>query len=154
MNRFLKIAHRGFTLLKKNENTLFSFRNAIEKKFDMIELDIHLCKSKDIIIYHDNYIKKNDKYHFIKDLTYQEIIQLNPHIITLPFFFDRIDKEKIQIFLDVKGSNKIINPLLDYLNHRFNNFDNLMISSFNRKCVKEVIQFNNKNTNKKIIIHI
>ena len=150
MNRFLKIAHRGFTLLKKNENTLFSFRNAIEKKFDMIELDIHLCKSKDIIIYHDNYIKKNDKYHFIKDLTYQEIIQLNPHIITLPFFFDRIDKEKIQIFLDVKGSNKIINPLLDYLNHRFNNFDNLMISSFNRKCVKEVIQFNNKNTNKKI----
>ena len=43
-----------------------------------------------------------------------------------------------------------MNPLLDYLNHRFNNFDNLMISSFNRKCIKEVIEFNNKNTNKKI----
>ena len=150
MNSFLKIAHRGFTLLKKNENTLFSFQNAVDKKFDMIELDIHLCKSKDIVIYHDNYIKKNDKYHYIKDLTYQEIIQLNPHIITLPFFFDRIDKEKIQIFLDVKGSNEIMNPLLDYLNHRFNNFDNLMISSFNRKCVKDVIEFNKKKSNKKI----
>ena len=50
MNTFLKIAHRGYTLLKKNENTLFSFQNAMEKKFNMRELDIHLCKSNDIIL--------------------------------------------------------------------------------------------------------
>lgn len=150
MNRFLKIAHRGFTILKKNENTLFAFQNAIDKRFDMIELDIHLCRSRDIVIYHDKYIKKDDKYHYIKDLTFEEIIKLNPHIITLPFFFERIDKEKIQIFLDVKGSNEIMSYLLDYLNHRFSNFNNLMISSFNRKCVKDVIEFNKKNDIKKI----
>jgi glycerophosphoryl diester phosphodiesterase len=142
MNKFLKIAHKGYSLLKKRENTLFAFQNAIKNNFDMIELDIHLCKSNDIIIYHDAYLKYKEKFRYIKDLTYSEINSINPYIITLPFFFKNIDKNDIKIYLDLKGDNKIINPLLKYLNKSFNDYDNLILSSFNRKSLKEIIMYN------------
>ena len=34
----------------------------------MIKLEVNLCKSNDIIIYHDDYIKHNQKFKYIKDL--------------------------------------------------------------------------------------
>tara|TARA_B110000114_G_C15049369_1_gene380579 strand:+ start:69 stop:746 length:678 start_codon:yes stop_codon:yes gene_type:complete len=144
----LKIAHRGYSLLKKRENTLFAFQNAIKYNFDMIELDVQLTKSNDLIIYHDNYIIDNNKYFFIKDLTYQEINNVNPYIITLPFFFQNINKDKIKIYLDVKGDEKIIKPLLNYLDSEFEDFNNLIVASFNRNSIKEVIKYN-KNKDKK-----
>ena len=147
MNKFLKIAHRGYSLLKKRENTLFAFQNAIKNNFDMIELDIHLCKSNDIIIYHDAYLKYKEKFRYIKDLTYSEINSINPYIITLPFFFKNIDKNDIKIYLDLKGDNKIINPLLEYLNKNFNDYNNLILSSFNRKSLKDIIMYNKTITN-------
>ena len=54
----LKIAHRGYSKHYK-ENTLCAFNEAVNHKFDMIELDIQLCKSDHIVIYHDEHI--NDK---------------------------------------------------------------------------------------------
>ena len=147
MNKFIKIAHRGYSLFKKRENTLFAFQNAIKNNFDMIELDIHLCKSNDIIIYHDDYLKEKDKFRYIKDLTYCEINSINPYIITLPFFFLNIDKNDIKIYLDMKGDNQIINPLLEYLNKSFNDYDNLILSSFNRKSLKDIIMYNKTITN-------
>ena len=149
INKVLKIAHRGYSLLKKRENTLFAFQNAIKYNFDMIELDIHLCKSNDIIIHHDDYIIYDNKFRFIKDLTYQQINQINPYIITLPFFFKNIDKNDIKINLDIKGDNQIINPLLEYLDENLDNYNNLILSSFNRKSLKEINNYNSNN-NKQI----
>lgn len=142
MNKFLKISHRGYSLLQKRENTLFAFQNAIKYNFDMIELDLHLSKSNDLIIHHESYIIDNKKYKFINDLTYQEINMLNPYIITLPFFFKNIDKNEIQIYLDIKGDKKIIKPLISYLDNEFNDFSNIMVSSFNRKCLKDITKYN------------
>tara|TARA_Y200000002_G_scaffold338556_1_gene307990 strand:- start:281 stop:967 length:687 start_codon:yes stop_codon:yes gene_type:complete len=148
MSKLLKIAHRGYSLLRKKENTLFAFQNAIKKNFDMIELDLHLSKSNDLIIHHDDYIISNKRYYFIKDLSYNEINAVNPFIITLPFFFKNIDKEKIKVYLDIKGNEKIMKPLLNYLDLQFNDFNNLILASFNRKCIKETNKFNkNKSIN-------
>lgn len=148
MNRIIKIAHRGYSLLKKKENTLFAFQNAIKKNFNMIELDVQLSKSNDLIIHHDDYIVNNDEYYYIKDLTYDEINVMNPYIITLPFFFKNIDKEKIKVYLDIKGEHKIIKPLLNYLDSEFDDFNNLLLASFNRNSIKETIKFNKNKNNK------
>ena len=142
MNNYLKIAHRGYSVLKKYENTIFSFQKAIKKNFDMIELAVHLCKSNDIIIYHDDYIKHNQKFTYIKDLTYEEINEINPFIITLPFLFKNIDKNDIKIYIDIKGDDNIIEPLIEFLDKRFDNFDNLLLASFNRNCLKKIIDYN------------
>ena len=48
----LKIAHRGYSD-KYKDNTLEAFEHAVRNHFDMIELDIQLCKSGEIIVYHD-----------------------------------------------------------------------------------------------------
>ena len=66
----LKIAHRGY---KFKDNTIEAFENAIKNSFDMIELDIQLCKSGEIVIYHDIVI--NNQY--ILDITLDELRKFN-----------------------------------------------------------------------------
>ena len=48
----LKIAHRGYSE-KYGDNNMISFREALYAGFDMIELDILLCRTGEIVIYHD-----------------------------------------------------------------------------------------------------
>ena len=50
--QFKSIAHRGF---QEKDNSYISINKAFNKGFDMIELDIQLCKD-DIIFYHDLFI--------------------------------------------------------------------------------------------------
>ena len=51
----LSIAHRGYSA-KYKDNSWPAFKNVKDKGFDMIEIDIQLCKSGEIIIYHDLFI--------------------------------------------------------------------------------------------------
>ena len=55
----LKIAHRGYSALY-TDNTIEAFTSAIEYDFDMIELDIQLCKYDDIIVFHDTMINNKE----------------------------------------------------------------------------------------------
>jgi len=48
----LRIGHRGAAGYEP-ENTLRSFRKAIELKADMVELDVHICKSGEVVVIHD-----------------------------------------------------------------------------------------------------
>ncbi|WP_417884973.1 glycerophosphodiester phosphodiesterase [Zunongwangia sp.] len=52
MTKPLKIGHRG---AKGHipENTLASIKRALNLKVDMIELDVHLCKTGELIVIHD-----------------------------------------------------------------------------------------------------
>jgi glycerophosphoryl diester phosphodiesterase len=50
---FLKIGHRG-AMGYEPENTLASFAKAIELSVDAIELDVHLAKSGELVVIHDD----------------------------------------------------------------------------------------------------
>ena len=50
------IAHRGYSS-KYSDNTRASFVGAIDAGFDMIELDVHLCNSGELVIHHDLLLK-------------------------------------------------------------------------------------------------
>ena len=67
------IAHRGLHNKEFTENSMGSFRNAIEHGYN-IETDVHLLKSGEVVVFHDNSLKrvcgKNVK---IEDLTYDDI---------------------------------------------------------------------------------
>ena len=129
----IKIAHRGYSS-KFRENTMRSFIAALNKKFDMIELDIQLCRSGEIVVYHDLTIKD----YKIIDLTLTELKEIDKDLITLDEFFRKIDSFKIKIFLDVKGFSEIVYPLKKFLiNSVYKIYlPNIFISSFNLEIVE------------------
>ena len=119
------IAHRGHSD-KYPDNSTEAFVDAIKKGFDMIELDINICKSKELIIHHDTTI--NGK--CIEDYTINELSSFN--IITLEYYFNYINKNQIKTYIDVKGNNIVINYLIDFLNLNSNIDKSLVyIASFN-----------------------
>lgn len=86
-----KIAHRGFHDEKIPENSLASFRNAIENGYP-IELDLHIIKDGTVIVFHDDDLNRmasiNKK---VKDLT----------VIDLSTIYLKETKEKIPTFQQV-----------------------------------------------------
>ena len=123
--QILKIAHRGYCTEKDNQNTLISFANAIHHDFNIIELDIQLCKTGEMIVYHDLFINNIA----IKNINCDD---LPTHIPTLNDVFSNIDISINPLYLDLKGEALLSEVLYKYLikNH-LHLIDNIYIASFN-----------------------
>lgn len=126
----LKIAHRGLSATNP-DNSIESFVCAVEAGFDMIELDIQLCKNNEIVVFHDRSF--NDK--MIEDYTLHELEKLR--VISLKSFFTIIDSKSIKIYLDLKGDVNIVNYLIDFIidNNELVYLPNISIASFNRRMI-------------------
>ena len=122
----LKIAHRGYTK-HYEDNSLNAFHDAINYKFDMIELDIQLEKNNNIIIMHDNHIN----YTFIENMSYNEILQQYPNTLLLSTFFEKFNYCQIMLYFDLKGSEKLAEILHDFINKNEINTEKIWFASFN-----------------------
>ena len=130
----LQIAHRGNSQYYK-DNTNQAITSAIIEGFSMIEIDIQICKTGEIIVFHDTYIK--DK--MIEDMSYSEIIKCCNDILKLEEVFDISGISNIKLYLDLKGSLSLVNAIIKFLNcNRIPNIniDNLYIASFNLEHIK------------------
>jgi glycerophosphoryl diester phosphodiesterase len=127
------IAHRGCTI-NYYDNSLGAFLEAIKYGFDMLELDIQLCKTKEIVVFHD--ISIDNRY--IKDMTYDELKKYN--VITLSDFYTKIDTNKINIYLDLKGDIDLIDILVRFFIKNKINTSNIYLGSFNFKHLN-LLQF-------------
>ena len=83
----LKIGHRG-AAGHAVENTAQSLQKALDLKVDMIELDVHLCASGELVVFHDRKVSRvTDSKGAIKRKTLAEIKKLhtsdNQEILTL-----------------------------------------------------------------------
>ena len=56
LNKMWQIGHRGFPD-KFGDNNMVSFTEAHRIGFDMIELDIQLCQTGEIVVYHDTWFE-------------------------------------------------------------------------------------------------
>ncbi len=66
-------AHRGFSG-KYPENTMLAFKKAVEIGVDGIELDVHLTKDNEVVIIHDEDIKRTcNGEGLVKDMTLSEL---------------------------------------------------------------------------------
>ena len=104
------IAHRGLHNDKIPENTIPAFKEAIKNNYP-IELDVHLLKDKEIVVFHDNNLKRIlsiDK--DIKDYTYKELSKLKInnkyHIPTLREVLGLVDG-KVPLIIELKYDNKV-----------------------------------------------
>jgi glycerophosphoryl diester phosphodiesterase len=101
----LKVGHRGARAYEP-ENTLRSFKKALELGVDAVELDLHRTRDGEIVVIHDEDVKRttNGK-GAVSNLTLQEIKRLlidkDERIPTLEEVFNLIDK-KVKIFIELK----------------------------------------------------
>lgn len=121
----LKIAHRGLSQ-HYPDNSKQAFIEAIRNGFDMLEVDIQLCKNNNIIIYHDTYFLSKS----IDEFTLKECQQNG--MMSLNNFFSFVDTTKTKIFLDIKGSAEISKHLVELLLQNNVYFPNIYISGFDR----------------------
>jgi glycerophosphoryl diester phosphodiesterase len=76
-NPFIIIAHRGASAYEP-ENTLRSFRRAIEMGADMIELDVRLSQDRHLVIMHDEEVDRTTNGHgLVSGKTLRELRQLD-----------------------------------------------------------------------------
>lgn len=105
----LCIAHRGIHNDNVIENTIPAFSLALEKNIP-IELDIRMLKDGNVIVYHDNNLKRLmgiDR--SISSYTYDELKKINfPNTnIHIPLFEDVLDiiNGKVLLVIEIKNSD-------------------------------------------------
>jgi glycerophosphoryl diester phosphodiesterase len=148
-NELLIVAHRGSSGTAP-ENTMTSFRQALESGCQMIEVDVQLSSDNQFIAYHDfepiGYNKK------ISEMTYSEILEID-----IGFGFDSAYKgEKIPLLKDVidlvynknylmieiktLAGNKFIENAEKLLNliNKYNYIDKTIVGSFNHSALNLV----------------
>jgi glycerophosphoryl diester phosphodiesterase len=147
--RPLIIGHRG-AAGEAPENTLASFGLALEQGAEGIELDVHLSRDGRIVVCHDPSIDRttNGK-GMIFRMTAEEIRQYDAGA----WFSEAYRGEKIPLLdevFDLVPANIMINvevkhsyeghmetALLEFLRRR-NRLDNVVISSFDHKCMQRI----------------
>ena len=122
------IAHRGYSL-RHRDNSVEAIREALERKYDGVELDIQLCKTGEIVLFHDVYFENT----FVADMTLEDlkfkgVCSLKEVYDTLPHI------RRTRVLLDVKGNDPmIITALLYFYEHE--SLENVFFCSFNRKLL-------------------
>jgi glycerophosphoryl diester phosphodiesterase len=77
LNTLELVAHRGGAALAP-ENTLAAFQNALTFGVDAVEMDVHLTRDGEVVVFHDNMLDgKTDGQGNIADVTWAELQTLN-----------------------------------------------------------------------------
>lgn len=132
---FLNIGHRG-AMGHVLENTLPSIQKALDFGVDMIEIDVFVCKTGELVVFHDETLDRLSDFDFqIEDLTLNEIKSITLkggyNIPTLSEVIDLIN-QKVPLNIELKGNSTAIatfNLLDKYYKNGFKN-EHFIISSF------------------------
>lgn len=146
----LRIGHRG-AMGYEPENTLRSFKKAIELNVDMVELDVYVCNTGELVVIHDDKVDRttNGK-GYVFEKSFQELRKLDAgkgeKIPSLQEVLDLIDK-KVKVNIELKGE-KTAKPVLEviekYVHEKGWSYENFFISSFNHYELREFNKLNPK----------
>ena len=110
------ICHRGLHNDQYTENSMSAFKNALNHHM-ALELDVHLTKDNELVVFHDSLTERvTKKVGIIEDLTLEEIksdyrLLNGEQIPTLKEVFDLI-KEQVPIVVELKVYRKNYKPLV------------------------------------------
>ena len=149
----IRIGHRGACGYEP-ENTLLSFKKALKLNVDMIELDVYLCKTGELVVIHDDKVDRttNGK-GYITEKSFEELRQLDAgkgeKIPTLQEVLDLTNKKaKENIELKGEGTAKPVSKVIEkYVKEKGWSYDDFLVSSFNHY---ELLKFSKLNPNIKI----
>lgn len=112
------IGHRGAAAYAL-ENTMTSFKAALEEKVYMIETDVHITKDGRFIIFHDNLLNRiSDGEGYVENLTLEEVkavtLKDGSHIPELEEVCMLVKDKSAGLFVEVK-SERIALQLYHFL---------------------------------------
>jgi len=138
------LGHRGAPAYEP-ENTLVSFKKAIELGVDQIELDLRFSKDNKLVVIHDEKLDRttNGK-GFVRDFTLAELKKLDAgkgeEIPTLQEVIDLIRDKGIFLQIELKESN-MQRHLLDLI-QKNNLEERVMVISFLHEELRKIKELN------------
>jgi len=137
------IGHRGASGYEP-ENTLRSFQRALDMQVDMIELDVFVCKSGQVVVIHDATINRTTNGRgSIKNLTWRQLRHYKTakgeHIPLLSEVLDLVDQRAI-VNIEIKdpqASKPVAQLIHEYITRDHWNPDNFIVSSFHQDVIQE-----------------
>jgi len=150
LKKTLNIGHRG-AKGHEPENTLHSFQKALDMNVDGIELDVHVCKTGELIVIHDFTVDRTTNGSgTVSELTLSEIkaLRINDHIEvpTLEEVLELVGK-KCLINIELKGRHtaKPVSHLIEkYILEKEYKYEDFIVSSFQREELEMMYLINPK----------
>lgn len=140
----LKIGHRGARAYEP-ENTLRSFRYAVDLGVDAVELDVRRTKDNQLVVIHNADVDKTTNGEgSVNELTLEEIKKLvtdkGEQIPTLGEVLDLVDR-KVKVLVELKetGTEEAV---LDLIRAK-SLLDNVVIISFHEDALRKVRELDN-----------
>lgn len=154
-NKILKIGHRG-AKGHVTENTLESIQKAIDLGVDGVEIDVHLCASGELVVFHDFTVDRmTDGTGEISNLSLKELKKLKVksrfQIPTLSQVLLLVSNRCL-VNIELKGQNtaKEACRLLEFFVTKKDwDYNNFLVSSFQEDLIEAVYK-----TNKEIPIGV
>lgn len=152
-NRLINYAHRGASAYAP-ENTMSSFKLALELKATGIELDLQKTKDNKIVIFHDKRIdKKSSGSGKISDYTYEQLLQfdfggwfhkkyIGEKIVLFEDFAKQFLSRNLTFAIELKVSG-IEHNVLNIIK-KYSNFDKIYITSFDYQILYNMRKINHE----------
>ncbi len=140
---FLKVGHRGAKAYE-TENTIESFRKAIELGANAVELDVRISSDAKLIVIHDDNLKKVfGKDVRIKESTLEELKQLTDNrIVTFDEALRFIDRKVEKILVELKETG-YERDVLDII-RKEKLEDRVIVVSFHEEALAHVRELDKK----------
>lgn len=143
----LSMAHRGASGYAP-ENTEIAIKKALDIDSDMIELDIHMTKDKELVLSHNRKIWNRYAYidiHKTNLPTLKKVkLKKSQRILRLQDALNIINKGAI-VNLDIKSKNsyKMVNNIIrDYIHNKKWKYNDFIVSSLMKDDLLELKQLN------------
>lgn len=133
----LNIAHRGASGYEP-ENTIRSFKRALDLGAGALGIDVHVCKSGEVVVIHDSTTDRTtDRFGKVSEMNLRVLRELDAgkgeHISTLQEVLDFVDRRmKLDIELKEVGCAKPTYDVIRYATENGWSYDDFFISSFLR----------------------
>ncbi len=136
---FLIIGHRGACGYEP-ENTLASFARAIDMGLNMIELDVYVCKTGELVVHHDDDVDRmTDGHGNVIDMTFAELRALKvartQQIPTLQEVIDLVAR-RVPINIELKGPGTA-KPVAELIQKYLKSSQDFVVSSFDHEQLFE-----------------
>ncbi|MCX6735879.1 MAG: glycerophosphodiester phosphodiesterase family protein [Candidatus Parcubacteria bacterium] len=135
-SKFLKIGHRG-AMGYEPENTIRSFRKAIDLGVDAVELDVRICESGEVVVIHDDRVDgTTDGMGFVRDKALEELKKLDAGKgEKIPLLTEVLDAVKKSAIIDIElkevgTAGPVAEIIRQYILRRRWGYDLFIVSSF------------------------